>query len=74
MLIINSIVLYIINVLGLLQITSKSYYKLQEVLQNDALLSLRLTGVETLESVSQNFKRRFHFLDLVSGDVSKLTA
>ena len=29
------------------------------------LLSLRLTGVETLKLVSQNFKRRFHFLFLV---------
>ena len=38
------------------------------------LLSLRLTGVETLESVSQNFKRRFHFLFLVSIAVGKLTA
>ena len=38
------------------------------------LLSLRLTGVETLESVSQNFKRRFHFLFLVSVAVDKLTA
>ena len=30
------------------------------------VLSLQLTGVETLESVLQNFKRRFHFLNLVS--------
>ena len=30
------------------------------------LLSLRLTGVETLESVLQNFQRRFHFFNLVS--------
>ena len=37
------------------------------------MLSLRLTGVETLESVSQNFKRRFHFLFLVSVAVTKLT-
>ena len=33
---------------------------------NFKLLSLRLTGVETLESVPQNFKRRFHFFNLVS--------
>ena len=38
------------------------------------LLSLRLTGVETLESVSQNFKRRFHFLVLASVAMDKLTA
>ena len=38
------------------------------------LLSLRLTGVETLESVSQCFKRRFDFLFLVSVAVDKLTA
>ena len=37
-------------------------------------LSLQLTGVETLESVSQNFKRRFHFLFLVSVAVHKRTA
>ena len=30
------------------------------------LLSLRLTGVEALESTSQNFKRLFYFLNLVS--------
>ena len=36
-----------------------------------SLLSLRLMGVETLESVSRNFKRRFHFLFLVSGTVGK---
>ena len=38
------------------------------------LLSLRLTGVETLQSVLQNFKCRFHFLFLVSVAVDKLTA
>ena len=38
------------------------------------LLSLRLTEVETLESASQNFKRRFHLLFLVSVAVDKLTA
>ena len=38
------------------------------------LLSLRLTGVETLGSVSQNFKRKFHFLFLVSVAMDKLTA
>ena len=37
------------------------------------LLSLRLTGVETLKSFWQNFKRRFHFLFLVSVAVDKLT-
>ena len=40
----------------------------------DFLLFLRLTGVETSESVSQNFKRKFHFLFLVSVAVDKLTA
>ena len=35
---------------------------------------MRLTGVETLESVSQNFKRRFHFLFLVRAAVDKLPA
>ena len=30
------------------------------------LLSLRLTGVEALEWVSQKFRSRFHFLNLVS--------
>ena len=29
-------------------------------------LSLRLTGVETLKSVSRNFKRKFHLFNLVS--------
>ena len=38
------------------------------------LLSLRLMGVETLESVSQNFRRRFYFLFLVSVAMDKLTA
>ena len=36
------------------------------------LLSLRLTGVETLESVLQNFQRRFHFFNLVS-EISQKT-
>ena len=30
------------------------------------------TGVETLESASQNFKRKFHFLFLVNHAVDKL--
>ena len=34
-------------------------------------LSLRLTEVETLESVSQNFKRRFQFFNLVSDFLSR---
>ena len=38
------------------------------------LLPLQLTGLETLESASQNFKLRFHFLFLVSVAVDKLTA
>ena len=37
------------------------------------LLSLRLMGVETLESVSQNFRCRFYFLFLVSVAMDKLT-
>ena len=36
-----------------------------------SLLSLRLTGVETLELVSQKLKRRFHFFNLVSDFFSK---
>ena len=36
------------------------------------LLSLRLKGVETLESVLQNFQRRFHFFNLVS-EISQKT-
>ena len=36
------------------------------------LLSLRLTGVGTLESVLQNFQRRFHFFNLVS-EISQKT-
>ena len=39
-----------------------------------SFLFLRITGVETLESVSQNFKRRFYFLFLVTVAVDKLTA
>ena len=35
-------------------------------------LSLRLAGVETLESVSQNFKSRFYFINFVSDFFSKL--
>ena len=38
------------------------------------LLPLRLMGAEILESVSQNFKRRIHFLFIVSVAVDKLTA
>ena len=37
-------------------------------------LSLRLPGLETLESASQNFKSMFHFLFLVIGAADKLTA
>ena len=40
-----------------------------KILKNElyTLLSVRLTGVVTLEWVSQNFKHRFHFFNL-AGD------
>ena len=46
----------------------------QVFLKGYEFLSLRLTGVETLESVSQKFKCRFHFLFLVSVTMDKLAA
>ena len=45
----------------------------KEWIWQNFLLSLRLTGVETLEFVSQNFKRSFHFLFLVRLALDKLT-
>ena len=50
-------------------------YKVIKCLRNvvtSTLLSLRLKGVETLESVLQNFQRRFHFFNLVS-EISQKT-
>ena len=48
--------------------------RFRTIKKHDYLLPLRLTGVETLELVSQNLKRRFYFLFLVNVAVNKLTA